>query len=263
VSYSAASGIPRESARSAVFRGFAFGYGANNTSNERSTIVKKFERLDETTSPDGTVLTLYRHDGAYYIRANGVELMSTRRHHSEERLADLVCAPLRSTVGARVLIGGLGLGFTLRAALQSLGADAQVVVVELIDAVIRWNENPEYDLAGDALRDPRVTVRHDDVANVLAANPASFDGIMLDVDNGADALTTSGNARLYRDEGVRIAAAALRPGGRLAYWSADRDRKFGETLRKARLSVEVSEARTYGSGGAHHTLYVARANVAP
>jgi spermidine synthase len=101
--------------------------------------VKKFERLDEATAPDGTVLTLCRHDGAYFIRVNGVELMSTRRHRSEDRLAELVCAPLRERPGACVLIGGLGLGFTLRAALRALAADARVVVAELVDAVIRWN----------------------------------------------------------------------------------------------------------------------------
>jgi spermidine synthase len=219
--------------------------------------VKKFERLDQATAPDGTVLTLYRHDGAYVIRAAGVELMSTRRHHSEERLAELVCGPLASTAGARVLIGGLGLGFTLRAALRSLRADAEVFVVELIEAVIRWNEHPEYDLAADALRDRRVTLCHDDVANVLAASPGRFDGIMLDVDNGADALTTSGNARLYDHTGLSTAAAALRPGGRLAYWSADPDRAFADALRKTGLSVEAFEARAYGSGGGRHKLYVA------
>jgi spermidine synthase len=220
--------------------------------------VKKYERLDEAVAPDGTVLTLYRHDGAYYIRANGVELMSTRRHYSEERLAELVCAPLRTVPKARVLIGGLGLGFTLRAALRSLGDDAQVIVVELIEAVIRWNQHAEYDLSGSALGDPRVLLRHDDVANVLRASPDTFHGIMLDVDNGADALTTSGNAALYRNAGLLTAAKALRRGGRLAYWSADRDRAFADALRNAGLKVEVREARAYGKGGARHTLYVAR-----
>src|SRR5215216_1160786 len=160
--------------------------------------MKRFERLDEATAPDGTVLTLYRHDGAYYILADGAELMTTRRHHSEDRLAELVCAPLASVAGARVLIGGLGLGYTLRTALRSLAADAKVFVVELVEAVIRWNENPEYGFGRDALRDPRVTLIQDDVANVLAANPGEYDGIMLDVDNGAAAITTADNVRLYQ-----------------------------------------------------------------
>jgi spermidine synthase len=220
--------------------------------------VKKYERLDEATAPDGTVLTLYRHDGAYYIRVGGVELMSTRRHHSEDRLAELVCAPLADVAGARVLIGGLGLGFTLRAALHALRADAEVVVAELVEAVIRWNEEPAYDLARTELHDPRVTLLHDDVARVLAANAGAFDGIMLDVDNGADALTSGHNARLYDDAGIRLAAAALRPGGRLAYWSADLDPAFADALRRAGLSVETTGARAHPSTRTRHALYVAR-----
>jgi spermidine synthase len=219
--------------------------------------LKRFERLDQTTSPDGTVLTLYRHDDAYYIRANGVELMSTRRHHSEERLAELVCTPLRETPKARLLIGGLGFGYTLRAALRSLRADASVVVVELLEAVIHWNENPEWGLGEDALRDPRVELHHDDVARVLASSPAHFDGIMLDVDNGADPLTTARNAGLYRDAGIRTAAAALRPGGRLAYWSAGEDPKLARALRRAGMTVEPTTARAHATTGPRHVLYVA------
>jgi spermidine synthase len=220
--------------------------------------VKKFERLDEATAPDGTVLTLCRHDGAYFIRVNGVELMSTRRHRSEDRLAELVCAPLRERPGACVLIGGLGLGFTLRAALRTLAADAQVVVAELVEAVIRWNAEPAYALADDALADPRVRVRHDDVARLLAASPGAFDGIMLDVDNGAEALTAAGNARLYQAAGIRTAVAALRPGGRLAYWSAAADPAFADALRRAGLAVETVAERAHAGGGTRHVLYVAR-----
>ena len=220
--------------------------------------MKRFERLDEAAAPDGTRLTLYRHDGAYLILAGGVELMSTRRHHSEDRLAEVVCAPLGAAAGARVLIGGLGLGFTLRAALGALAPDAQVVVAELVEAVIRWNRSPDYALARDALADPRVEVRHADVAAVLEASPGGFDAIMLDVDNGADAITTAGNARLYHDAGIRTAAAALRPGGRLAYWSAERDPGFVAALRRAGLAVETTEVRAHAGGGPRHTLFVAR-----
>jgi spermidine synthase len=183
--------------------------------------------------------------------------MSTQRHHSEERLAELVCGPLRSVAGARVLIGGLGLGFTLRAALRSLADDARVEVVELIDAVIRWNQHPDYGFAG-ALRDPRVTIRHDDVARVLASNAGGFDGIMLDVDNGAEAFTTTGNAELYRSKGIASAAAALKHDGRLAYWSADPDCAFADALHNAGLSVVVDRARAYGAGSVRHVLYVAQ-----
>lgn len=220
--------------------------------------MKRVERLGEATAPDGSVLTLYRHDGAYSIRVDGEELMSTRRHHSEDVLAELVCAPLREQMGARVLIGGLGLGFTLRAALRSLAADARVVVAEIVEGVIRWNRDPALGLASDALADPRVDLRHDDVANVLAVNPGAFDAVMLDVDNGAAALTTRGNAGLYRAEGIRRAMAALRPGGRLAYWSAGEDPAFETALRRAGLSVEVTRARAHPSLKSWHTIFVAR-----
>ena len=132
--------------------------------------MKRFERLDQTTLPTGAVLTLYRHDGTYLIRSDGAELMSSRHHHSEDVLAEVVCAPLRNRPGARVLIGGLGLGFTLRAALRSLGDDALVDVVELSDAVIRWNRNAEYDLAGRELQEPRVRLIHGDAARVIATS---------------------------------------------------------------------------------------------
>lgn len=220
--------------------------------------MKRIERLGEAVAPDGTVLTLYRHDGAYSIRANGEDLMSTRRHHSEDALAELVCAPLADRADARVLIGGLGLGFTLRAALRTLAPDARVVVAELVEEVIRWNQNPDYALSADALRDPRVDLRHDDVANVLRASPGAFDAIMLDVDNGAEAMTTRGNAGLYRADGIRLAAAALRPGGRLAYWSAGDEPAFEKALRRAGLAVEVTRARPHPGLKAWHTILVAQ-----
>jgi spermidine synthase len=219
--------------------------------------VKRTERLGEAVAPDGSVLTLYRHDGDYAIQVGGKELMSTRRHHSEDVLAELVCAPLRERGGVRVLVGGLGLGFTLRAALRSLAPDARVVVVEIVEEVIRWNQDPAYTLAADALRDPRVDLRHDDVANILQASPGGFDAIMLDVDNGAAAMTTKGNAGLYRAQGIRRAAAALRPGGRLAYWSAGRDPAFEAALRRAGMAVETTRVPAYPGSKSGHTIFVA------
>jgi spermidine synthase len=220
--------------------------------------VKRVERLDTATTPDGTELTLYRHDGAYSIRVDGVELMSTRRHHSEDALAERVCLPLQNTPNARVLIGGLGLGFTLRAALQSLAADAQVVIAEIVEDVITWNTNPEYALSVDALADPRVELLHGDIANVLKRSRGVFDAIMLDVDNGAESLTTSGNAQLYRHVGITLAMSALRPGGRLAYWSANDNVQFEQSLRDAGLSVEVLRIRAHATSGPWHTLFFAR-----
>ncbi len=220
--------------------------------------MKRVERLGEAVAPDGSVLMLTRHDGAYAIRVDGQELMSTRRHHSEDVLAELVCEPLRAIGGVRVLIGGLGLGFTLRAALRSLGPDAVVVVAEIMEEVIRWNQNPDYALAADALADPRVDLRHDDVANVLREGAGAFDAIMLDVDNGAAAMTTEGNAALYRAQGIRRAVDALRPAGRLAYWSAGGDPAFEKALRRAGMEVEVHQARAHPGLKSWHTIFVAR-----
>jgi spermidine synthase len=220
--------------------------------------VKKFERLDAAKTPDGTVLTLYRHDGAYFIWADSVELMSTRRHQSEEKLGELVCAPYHDTPKARALIGGLGFGFTLVAALRALGDDAHVVVAEIVPEVITWYSNPEYQLAGDTLRDPRVEIRLADVAKVLRDSPGTFDAIMLDTDNGAESLTTAGNDVLYHDAGIQTAVAALRPGGTLAYWLAGNDRSFERALRRAGLNVEVTAIRAHTTSGGRHTLFIAR-----
>ena len=220
--------------------------------------MKKLERLAEARTPDGTLLVLLRHDGEYLIRADGAELMSTRHHRSEDMLAELGCAPLRAREDAHVLIGGLGFGFTLRAALRILPASAQVVVAELVRAVIDWNRNDEYPLAAPSLRDTRVELRHADVAQVLRESAGRFDAIMLDVDNGPDPMTTSGNGALYGDAGIRMTAAALRPGGCLVYWSAQDDRKFERALRRASLDVEVTRVWSHGTSGALHTLFVAR-----
>ena len=133
--------------------------------------MKRHERLGEARTPNGTLIELYRHDGAYLIRADGVELMSTRRHLSEDRLAEVACAPLREVPRARVLIGGLGLGFTLRAALRELRQDAEVVVAELLAEVIAWNQDPAYGLSDEAMRDPRVRVVHDDVIERAPGEP--------------------------------------------------------------------------------------------
>ena len=218
--------------------------------------MKPTEKLGEAVAPDGTVLTLLRHDGAYSIRVAGVELMSTRRHHSEDRLAELVCAPLADVAGARVLIGGLGLGFTLRAALRVLPADAHVVVAELLDDVIAWNRNPAWPLGADALADPRVELRHADVADVLREGRGTFDGVMLDVDNGAEAMTSAQNAGLYGRAGIRLAADALRRGGRVAWWSAGDDRAFEDLLRRAKLVLQIDRPRAHVGSGGKHTIYV-------
>ncbi len=219
--------------------------------------MKPFERLGEARTPNGTVLSLYRHDGSYLIRADGIELMSTRRHLSEDRLAEVACAPLRDLPGMRVLIGGLGLGFTLRAALRELRDDAEVVVAELVAEVVAWNADPRYDLSVEAMRDPRVRIVHDDVTNVLRENPAAFDAIMLDTDNGPDGMLMSENARLYATTGIGITTSALRAGGSIVYWSVGDDPKFARALRGAGLEVTTLRVRAHKTSRPVHTLYVA------
>lgn len=221
--------------------------------------MKRLERLGRATAPDGTELTLHRRDGAYSIRVGAEELMSTRRHNSEEKLAELACKPLRDATRPRVLIGGLGFGFTLEAALRVLPEDAEVVVAEIVPEIIEWNLNPDFGLAGPALADPRVRVRRCDVADLLRASPGEFDAVVLDVDNGAEALTTAGNAGLYGRRGVEEAAAALRPGGRLAYWLASEDPRFVALLRRAGMRVEVTRVRAHATSGGKHVVVVARA----
>jgi len=219
--------------------------------------MKPYERLAEARTPNGTLIALYRHDGAYLIRADGVELMSTRRHLSEDRLAELACAPLRERPCARVLIGGLGLGFTLRAALRQLRADAEVVVAELLAEVIEWNADPSFRLSDEAMRDPRVRVVHADVTDVLRANAGAFDAIMLDTDNGPDGMLMSENARLYARRGIDVTVAALRAGGSIVYWSVGDDPAFAGALRASGLAVTALRVRAHDTTGPMHTLYVA------
>ena len=219
--------------------------------------MKPLERLAEARTPNGTLIALYRHDGAYLIRADGVELMSTRRHLSEDRLAEIACASLRERPGMRVLIGGLGLGFTLRAALRHLGDDAEVVVAEIVPEVVDWNADPQYGLSVEAMADPRVRVVHDDVINILRAQVDAFDAIMLDTDNGPDGMLMSENAPLYSRHGIGLTVRALRAGGALVYWSVGDDPKFVSALRASGLDVDDIRVRAHDTTGPMHTLYVA------
>jgi spermidine synthase len=221
--------------------------------------MKKTILLDQATTPDGRPMTLHEHDGVYMIRIDGVELMSTRQHHSEEKLAELACVHLQGrSSGARVLIGGLGLGFTLRTALENLGPDAEVVVVELMPAVIRWNQTPDYKLGADAMADPRVEVVTGDVVDLLKKSRGTFDAIILDVDNGASGLTAAANSRLYSATGLAMIRAALRPDGCLAVWSADADPAFVERMGKCGFAVAVERARTHPTGGSWNSLFIGR-----
>ncbi|MGB8852700.1 MAG: hypothetical protein WCC69_03945 [Pirellulales bacterium] len=218
--------------------------------------MKPTRLLDRSATPDGIPITLHEHDGALSIRVGGVELMSARQHHSEERLAELACAGLSDRRRAAVLIGGLGLGFTLREALRHVAADARVVVAELVPAVVTWNRNPAYGLAADVIDDPRVEIIEGDVADLLAESRGRFDCVMLDVDNGASGLTAAANDGLYVATGLGAARAALKPRGRLAVWSAGNDPRFAARMEEAGFDVEVVKARTHPTGGSWNSIFI-------
>ncbi|MBL6714651.1 MAG: spermidine synthase [Pirellulales bacterium] len=211
--------------------------------------------LAEATTDDGRLMTLHEHDGEFQISVAGVPLMSTRQHHSERRLAELACEHLSGRQAPRMLIGGLGLGFTLRAALEGLGPDAQVTVVELLPAVVEWNRNPDYRLAAGELEDPRVELVVGDVADVIRERPRGFDAILLDVDNGASELTTVSNKELYQAESLQRARAGLRAGGCLAIWSADKDPAFVERMELVGFSVTTERVPAYPGGKVYNWLF--------
>jgi spermidine synthase len=211
--------------------------------------------LDTAPLPGGGELRLVRRGDEYSIMLGAEELMNSRRSGSEAALASLACAALGGRRGPRVLIGGLGLGFTLRAALERLPKDAEVAVAELVPAVVRWARGPLAHLHGASLDDKRVRILEDDVATTIA--DGRWDAILLDVDNGPDGLTLASNDRLYADEGLAAARHALRPGGVLAVWSAGPDAAFTARLRRAGFRVEAHEARSGGGRGARHVVWIA------
>jgi len=220
--------------------------------------MKAWELLGATSAPDGTDIRLTRRDDEYVILANGKPLMSSRLHGSEEALATLGCAEARAQARPRVLVGGLGMGFTLRAVLDVLPSAASVIVAELLPVVIQWNRGPLAALAGYPLRDPRVRIEVADVGVTLRENVGRFDAILLDVDNGPAAFTVGVNAGLYDNSGVGAAYAALCPGGTLAIWSAWEDRKFEQRLRFYGFTVTVERVRArLKKGGPRHTIFLA------
>jgi spermidine synthase len=220
--------------------------------------VKKWTCIDRALTPDGKPMSLEEHDGTYSIRVDGAPLMSTRQHGSEEKLAEWACAPARDKAGARVLIGGLGFGFTLRAALAVVAGDAVVVVAELLGAVIDWNRSPDFPFAAAALADPRVQVAQADVGDIIEQSRASFDSIILDVDNGPGALSVVGNHRLYDVGGLRRARAALRPGGCFGVWSAAPDPEFERRMAEAGFRVAARPCRAHANSGRRHTIFLGR-----
>jgi spermidine synthase len=215
------------------------------------------ELLGQAVSPDGTVMKLTRRDNEYIILANGKSLMSSGMYGSEEALATLACRRVRTLEQPCVLIGGLGMGFTLRATLDFLPPDAIVVVAELVPAVVEWNRGPLGPLAGHPLNDKRVRIEMGDVAVTLRSGPGKFDAVLLDVDNGPTAFTESANDWLYDDRGIAAARAALKMDGVLAVWSARDDRKFEKRLRYGRFAVQVERVRgRLKKGGPRHTIFL-------
>lgn len=218
----------------------------------------RWELLDTAQEPGGAALHLYRRGAEYSIRVDRLELMNSRAHASEEALARLACAALGERAGLRVLVGGLGMGFTLRALLELLGPDARVEVAEVVPAVVDWNRGLLAHLAGRPLDDPRAAVVVDDVGRVLLSRPAAWDAVLLDVDNGPAAFGRPGNAGLYSPAGLAVAAAALSPGGVLAVWSVDPDASFRRRLWKCGFEVAEHRVHSHGERGRKHVIWVAR-----
>jgi spermidine synthase len=217
--------------------------------------------VDTAQVPGGGELRLKQRGAEFSIMLGQNELMNSRLSGSEEALATIACERIRDRKVPRVLIGGLGMGFTLRAALAALGPAARIVVAELVPAVVAWARGPMAEVFADSLTDPRVSIREADVVNLIRSDASTFDAILLDVDNGPEGLTQKANDALYDLKGLSAARAALRPGGVLAVWSSAPNPKFAWRLRKAGFEVEEERVRANGSrGGARHVVWIGTRN---
>ena len=216
------------------------------------------ETLAVAAIPGGDTLTLVRHGTDHVVMLGRDELMGTRMRFSEEQLAELTIAELSTDV-PRVLIGGYGMGFTLRAALAGMGQDGRATVVELVPKIIAWARGPMAELAAGCLDDPRVTLIEGDVAAEIAVSRQAYDAILLDVDNGPDGLTAPANDRLYSSACLATAKAALKPGGILAIWSAAPDAAFTRRLRDAGFLVDEVAVKARDNGkGPRHVIWFAQ-----
>ncbi len=214
--------------------------------------------LDRAKVPGGGEFRLMQRGTEFTIFAGTIGLMSSRQAGSEEAMARIAAERIGARPKARVLIGGLGMGFTLRAALAAFRADAELVVAELVPQIAgAWARGPLAAIHGDSIDDPRVTLRVGDVGGVMAADMAKFDAILLDVDNGPEGLSRPGNDALYSHSGIARAKAALRPGGMLAIWSVAPDAHFTRRLEQSGMKVEQLKARAHGGKGARHVIWVA------
>jgi len=214
--------------------------------------------LDTAAVPGGDAeLRLLRRGAEFSIMLGRNELMNSRRSSSEERLAVLASERIGNRPRVRILIGGLGMGYTLRAALRALPSDARIDVAELVPAVIAWAHGPMAELFGDCLSDPRAALHGADVADLIGAGGASYDAILLDVDNGPEGLTRAANDRLYTGHGLATTYGALRPGGVLAVWSAERSERFTGRLRTTGFAVDEIPVRANGKRGARQVIWIA------
>ncbi|MGB5086508.1 MAG: spermidine synthase, partial [Methylocystis silviterrae] len=221
--------------------------------------------LDTAPIPGGEgELRLKRRGAEFSITLGNIELMNSRLSGSEEALATLSCERIQARPQPRVLIGGLGMGFTLRAALAVLGAKARIVVAELIPAVVAWARGPMAEVFGASLTDPRVSIEEADVGRLIRSGRSTYDAILLDVDNGPEGLTREANDGLYDIEGLRAARKALRHDGVLAVWSSGPDRNFTSRLRNAGFRVDEVKVRANGQrGGARHVIWIATRESTP
>lgn len=214
--------------------------------------------LDRATIPgDAGELRLKQRGSEFSIMLGSTELMNSRLSGSEEALAALSCERIAGRKNPGMLVGGLGMGFTLRAALALLPQDARVVVAELVPAVVEWARGPLADLHGGTLDDPRVDIHLGDVGALIRSKKAAYDAILLDVDNGPDGLTRASNDNLYSHDGLRAAKTALRPNGVLAVWSSAPDRAFTRRLREVGFATDEVSVRANGKNGARHILWMA------
>ncbi len=218
--------------------------------------MKPQRTLARSTTPDGTALVLTEHDGHHYLKIGSVPLMNTRASSSEQEMAELACGSGRAK---RVLIGGLGFGYTLRKVLELVPPDAVVEVAELLPEIVAWNREHLLEVNGRLLDDPRVSVLQQDVVDLIGrCGQRRYDAILLDVDNSPDPLVQKGNGRLYSPRGLEKTKRALSPGGRVVFWSANRDKAFGRLLGTVFAKVESVGAKAYPQAKRFtHTLFVA------
>jgi spermidine synthase len=218
-----------------------------------------WQQIDSARVPGADIeLRLMRRGAEFSMMLGSNELMNSRLSGSEEALATLACRQIETVRGPHLLIGGLGMGFTLRAALAVLGPEARITVAELVPAVIAWARGPLAGIVGDSLTDPRANIRSADVVDVIRAHAAAFDAILLDVDNGPEGLIRKANDALYDVRGLKAIRRALRPSGVLAVWSSGPNPAFSRRLRDAGFTVnEVAVRATAKRSGARHVIWFA------